>query len=454
MNTQELGRAQKLFVDRDGLTFSEANSKFLSRTIQLHVGSNWQRSNGATAAILTATNCAVRAFGGGVDVLIENDGLIQSGWGNGKRLSEVVRQLGGSLVTELKSIHLTIAFCGPSAPLGEVIVYATWSGWRGGVVTNPDSRLDESKGNALSGALAGSVAVSECFQNAFHGPEAGRREAGLSLWQPGRNWLESDGSESPLQYLPASIWIAGLGHLGQAYSWLLGLMDFPTARKPKVLLQDIDSISEGNLSTSLLSTSDDLRQKKTRVVSQKLTERGFETVIVERLFDQRIKKQDSEPDLILSGFDNYEARRALGHAGFEQVVDAGLGSGADNYLDIIVQSFQGEFASQVVYADPVVTARPEKLGTGYERELAARITAGEDEATVRCGIIEIAGIAVGASFVGLVASALVLAEVLRPLNGGQRNDLVHANLEFLDGTSCTKSSKQNPSRLDYIESTP
>jgi hypothetical protein len=94
--------------------------------------------------------------------------------------------------------------------------------------------------------------------------------------------------------------------------------------------------------------------------------------------------------------------------------------------------------------------RSEKLGAGYERELAARIANGEDEVTARCGIVDVAGSAVGASFVGLVASTLVFAEALRPLNGGKRNDLVHANLGFLAGASRSQSSAQDPSRLGFI----
>jgi hypothetical protein len=207
------------------------------------------------------------------------------------------------------------------------------------VVDDPSKRLDETRGNPLSGSISGAIAVSECFQNTFHTPVAGRRDTGLSLWQPDAHWAGDAAIGPRLSYLPESVWLAGLGHLGQAYAWVLGLLDYPEYRSPKVQIQDVDQIARSNLSTSLLAGQSDLGIPKTRLVASHLERRGSAIAIVERKFDAQTKRQPIEPGLVLSGFDNFEAHHALGSAGFELIVDAGLGSSYDRYLNILIHSF-------------------------------------------------------------------------------------------------------------------
>lgn len=59
-------------------------------------------------------------------------------------------------------------------------------------------------------------------------PVAGKRSVSLSLWEPAPNvdWLEEDDREPEIAYLPNQLWLIGLGHLGQAYLWGLGLLSF------------------------------------------------------------------------------------------------------------------------------------------------------------------------------------------------------------------------------------
>ena len=450
IDPDDFSRTEKLLVDRDGLTFAQAKAELASRILQLDIGSDWQGTSGVPAAVLTAVNCGARAFLGGVNVRLKNDGVIERGWGQGLLLSDAVVRFGGTIVSAHKADHLTVAFGDPKTPVGHLVVHATWSGWSGGVVTDASKRLDERHGNPLSGALAGAIAVSECFQNQFHGPVAARRDAGLSLWRPGAAWLDGNLAGPKLQYLPDALWLAGLGHLGQAYAWVLGLLDYPADTHPEVLLQDVDVISAANLSTTMLAEDADRGRRKTRVVLAKLAKQGFDAILVERLFDEHTGRQDAEPPVILCGFDSYQARRrALGDAGFARTIDAGLGSGHDRYLNILVRVFNGAFDSNTVYRDPdepLLTV----LGAGYELEIANQVEDGGNEADVRCGIVDLAGKAVAASFVGAVAAALVIAETVRPLHGGPGNELVSVDLGFLVGATATESRSLQPTRLGFI----
>ena len=78
----------------------------------------------------------------------------------------------------------------------------------------------------------------------------------------------SCGESAPeLRYLPSNLWLIGLGHLGQAYLWGLGLLPYASDAKVGLVLQDVDVITPSTESTSILSDSTMLRRKKTRVTA-------------------------------------------------------------------------------------------------------------------------------------------------------------------------------------------
>ncbi|EQD31201.1 UBA/ThiF-type NAD/FAD binding fold containing protein, partial [mine drainage metagenome] len=119
--------------------------------------------------------------------------------------------------------------------------------------------------------LAGALAVNEAFLYVNGGvPAAGKRALGLSLWRPGMevDWLQSDESEPVLTYLPSRLWLIGLGHLGQAYLWGLGLLPYRDPAEVALVLQDIDVITESTESTSILTGAAMVGKKKTRAMAE------------------------------------------------------------------------------------------------------------------------------------------------------------------------------------------
>src|SRR5690606_21623338 len=107
-------------------------------------------------------------------------------------------------------------------------VRTTYAGWRGGVVpghagVNPSGP----KPMPLASILSAALAVNEAFLFMSTGRSGwGRRMTGMSLWdlRPETDWLAASPAEPELAYLPSSLWLIGLGHLGQAYLWGLGLL--------------------------------------------------------------------------------------------------------------------------------------------------------------------------------------------------------------------------------------
>lgn len=410
--------ALQLFRAGRAETLEAAEDALRHLVLQVNAGSGLERDPGAQAALLTIVNAGARAFLGGVRVQVSDDAELSTGWARGRTISESVRALGGEVVHVHEPAHPTIVVgASPArAATGSIVCVATCNGWAGGVL-QPDTEAPPASGIAPAGVLAGGIALSECFQHCGGSVEAGRREAGLSLWAPDTPWLEPAAAGPALEYLPDRLWLLGLGHLGQANAWTLGMLPYTTRSAACVYLLDTDEIVLGNHATGLLSNDVDVGQMKTRVVAAALEAVGLRTMIVERLFDEHTWPRDDEPRLALAGFDSPVPRRQLGEKRFARVVDAGLGNGPDEYLDILLHTFPSPEDPATAFADEPREA-PSALPPPFAKEAERLIAGGADAAATQCGMTEIAGITVGAAFVGATAAALTVGDILRRLHGG------------------------------------
>ena len=436
----DLHRTLKLEMD-DGKAGSYDEAQEIARkyVLQIDVGEDVVNSLTRQAMLLTAVNAGCRAFHGGVRVRLHSDGVLQAQWAAGKRMTEAVRRFGGTVVDSLDLTHPTLVIgTVPTALNGGVVLHATWQGWAGGVVEHPSERLDESEEFPLTGVLASAIGVSEVFQRLRGDVQAGRRSTGLSLWQPSLDWRADGGCGPQCEYLPNRFWLIGLGHLGQAYAWALGLLPYADTGEVQVVLQDIDSIVPANIATGMLTTPDAPAQRKTRFIAERLEALGFQTTIVERLFDEHTRRASSEPGVALVGVDQVSARRRLGSAGFDLVVDAGLGGTAQNYLAMLVRAFPADVEPKDAWPPSRMASRNSVVDQPAYRDPAEQLTRDDGELNdmpgddIACGIVQLAGLAAGSAFVGCVAAALVLSEVIRMLHDGPRFQVVDLSLRRLD----------------------
>jgi hypothetical protein len=151
-------------------------------------------------------------------------------------------------------------------------------------------------------------------------------------------------------------------------------------------------------------------QKKTRVIARWLEERGFSTVLEERRFGARTNRADDEPAVALCGVDNANTRLHLDRAGFDLVVEAGLGAGPGAFRSISMHTFPGPRSPVQIWGRHQSTPDASQLMPAYE----ALKEAGMDE----CGLTRLASRSVGVPFVGLMAGCLVISEIFRRLHGG------------------------------------
>ena len=425
-----LHRAAKYFMDSGKAATHDAAMDMLERFgLTIHAGAEIAYSADHQTALLTLINTARRTLLGGIELVGLRDVPSLTPLAPDRTLRVAAQELGGRVVARARSDW-------PSAIIGNVDIASaatpcwrvTWEGWRAGVVPlRHGGWLSDARAMPLAPALAAAVCAGEAF--AYHAgdhPMAGRRATGLSLWRPGADWAAADPTEPNLTYLPAKLWLIGLGNLGQAFAWLLASLPYKDRAKVQLLLQDFDRLAPSNDSTSLLSCSRDVDRRKTRVVAEWLEARGFETVLEERRFGPWIERDGAEPNVALCGVDNALARAALDKPGFDLIVEAGLGAGPQAFRSFTMHSFPASRTAEEVWSRQVATGEENfEDRAAYE----ALRQGGMDE----CGLAQLASRTVGVPFVGLIAAAVAVSELLRRLHGAPALELLSGSAAALDG---------------------
>ena len=451
-SADRLSRVVKLALDSgEALNVAEAFALFASYRVRVRVGRAVARSATLQAALLTIVNTGRRCFLGGVaidasDAVLSASLLVDLPGANtiGAALAMLGALAYSSKMSPAPEIWIGDVDCA-ARPGHQIAVRATFEGWRGAVVTlDSADRLAESNEFITAGVLAGALAVSEIFQQ-LRGDtiDAGRRDVGLSLWRPESHvdWRSSDDAPN-LTRLPSRLWLLGLGHLGQAYLWILGLLPYAEPGKVSLVIQDIDALEEANDSTSLLTNRSLLGQKKTRAMAAWAESRGFKTAIVEREFGANFSVGSDEPRLLLAGVDNPTARAQLERTGFARIIDAGLGKGTREYLAFQLHSFPSHSRpASTLWGSEIETTNVdlELLDQPAYRALAE---AGLDD----CGLTTLAGRSVGAPFVGATVGAFVVAEAIKVGIGAHGYAVIDASLRTMD----RRQAIQNERPLDAV----
>lgn len=434
LDAESMHRLAKMALDAGEVASPEEALEMFSRyRLRLHLGDGWAETLAGQACFLTALNAGARAFLGGVEVYGDLSPVLRVPLFDGRRASEVVGELGGVVtmgaISGLPTLMLGKAPLGPSPTF---CVLLSWDAWCAAATPTEEGRgLHCMADNPLAGVAAAALGVNEAFLHVRGDlPDAGHRTVGMSLWDPlaVADWCDEANRGPSLQYLPKSLWLVGLGHLGQAYAWMLGMLPYPTDGRPHVVLQDFDKAAKSNLSTCLLLTADDLGKRKVRLVAQRLEAVGFTTSLVERPFGPNHQVLGNEPATALFGVDNATARRDLDSAGFAMVVEAGLGSGYRDFRNIRTHSFPGPRKPSAIWTARAGAVAAVELNDAYKKLAQERHDL--------CGMTQLASRAVATPFVGALAAALVLSEVIRPLHAGgiyPTLDLQMKNLRYRTG---------------------
>jgi len=425
-----LHRTAKYFMDSGRAATAEDAVDMLSRFgLAITVDAAAAATLNGQIALLTLVNAARRTMLGGVEVECVGDQAVTTRLSTETTLREAIEAIGGTCVERVREgwpravIGDTAATAGP-APAWRL----QWEGWRGGVVPADWPVGMTGDAIALAPAMAAAACVGEAF--AWHAGDhdmAGRRASGISIWNPGRAWLDPDPTEPALRHLPALLWLIGLGNLGQAFAWSLASLPYAAETAATLMLQDFDQMGESNDSTSLLAVPEQPAEMKTRWVGGWLERRGFEVRLEERRFGAWTRRHHAEPGAALCGVDNAVARAALEEAGFDLVVEAGLGAGTQGFRNFSLHCFPGPKPAGAIWGGAAAATAPDvSTMPAYQ--------AMREKGVDRCGLAQIASRTIGVPFVGLTAALLTVGELLRRLHGGAAMELVSGSLMALEDT--------------------
>ncbi|MFC8851487.1 hypothetical protein ACFT5D_00260 [Streptomyces sp. NPDC057144] len=418
--------------------------------IVIVAGHQHDRHGAYQAALCTAIATAVRAFGH-TKVVADDSEVMAGGPHRGRTLAEVVASEGATLTTDLRDTptHWPVVLLGTPAPTlsqslsaHPIVLRACWNRWTASVhpavgpAANADpARADTSDaGNVLAALCAAALGVHEAFGavQARPGSDVGHRSISLNLWSPA-----GEEDEGPLlTHMPASWWLIGLGHLGQANAWALSWLPYPDPSQVCVLLQDVDRAVNANHSTGMLTPRRPAPVRKTRLVAASLDTLGFDTRIIEQRLDHNTCIPPNDAHVALLGVDNLATRRMISGVGWNLAIDAGLGAGPADFNAIQLRRFPAARLSDQVtaWAEPSVTSPALPRNHAFD-DLSRRDA---------CGAVQLAGTAVGAAFVGVIAACLALAEATRQLLGGVGLDVLSLHLSSADLDTAPATRESHP----------
>ena len=219
--------------------------------------------------VLTIANTAHRAFLGGVHVLVDGDVRLDVPWGrrstplNGRRSASEARSS-----KRLDPDRPTLAGGQARPPLSASPSFTSRTPVGPAAWSSPQrASLKVRRASRQQGLPRERSACPRSSRLVLGDPVPGRRDCGVSLWRPDLHWRDHAAAGPDLQYLPANLWLLGLGHLGQAYAWVLGMLPYATPAEVCLGLVDYDRIVKGDTATQLLVSKDDVDRRKSRVVA-------------------------------------------------------------------------------------------------------------------------------------------------------------------------------------------
>ena len=424
-NSSELSRISKLFVDKDSLPAKDGFRKRQQFKMMLVCGADVATSYMLQLSLITAAKIASRCFPGAVCIILSEHAqnaptLLWPKLKDCTSIGALLRQIVGPRnvrTDQNESQRSNLLLFGDTPEIGNAL-RVTFDGWV--AKTGPASqvaRLQERPHCSLAAILAAALGISELFLSfAQISLEARRRPVALSLWRPDLDQSHADAIGPVVEWLPADLWVLGLGHLGNAYLWALGTLPYENPNQVRVFLNDFDTVNEENIETSLLFGPAHLNRTKARTCAAWLEHLGFQTRLLERRFDETFRCQYGEPRLALCGFDSNSPRRNLGSADFKRVIESGLGGTSDNFDTLSIHALPNPRDVNELWPD-LSQAEVEKRRVQQER--VARENKGYTQSGLdECGRFEFAGKSIAVPFVGTIAGCFVIAEALRLFHDG------------------------------------
>lgn len=397
-------RIAKVLTDKPGAEteFPAAEARLAAVKVAVVLTPDQVKTAAGQAAALTAIVTACKCFGSAALVANPEQRLVRP-LPFGDTLGSAAMALGAAILTETPISATHVIMIGGVRRLGErVFVRCWWDGWTAGVVPDWDERVCGTSGNPLAGVFAGALAVRAVFAEVVESKRARTSASVASLWQPCEDPATAP-TGPDVAYLPSSIWLVGLGHVGQGFLWSLGFLPVTGAR---AVLQDDQAAGEENVATGLLTADLDIEEMKTRVATRWLEPLGWKTLHLERRHYGDFKPRDDDPAVVLTSIDEPNARMKIALAGFAYMIDAGVGHGPGDFDQAQIRVLPKGSDPERFWSAPAPAKDVEAL---------LRLKAYEAHAQRfdKCGAFALAEASAAVPFVGAAVGAVTIAQLLR-----------------------------------------
>lgn len=418
INLSNITRPLMAIAERHGGDIIDASKKMETAKLRIEVGTGIHESYHYQVALLTLINISSRVFRGGIHINLP------------KEITNLTNRTGETLnsLIEPKLVDHQDTLCDFTIMIGvdkliENSCKVLCNNWQGGIQFPNDEniRVEESNGRLPFGAVAAaSIACFEAFDSIYSMTDrVVKSNQGISLWNINTSDWSSSANKgvNELDSTPNKFWFLGLGHLGQAYLWLLSFIEFPNPSEIKILLQDYDVASESNLGSQVLTSVHDIGKLKTRIASEFLESFGIQTRLVEKPFETVDQKTTGLKDfkILLNGLDNVETRRQLLPDQFDFILD-GATNGQEYFFD--------SFTLNVL--DPN-SENPEKI---WNSESSDDVTHRKifDYVEKHGGCGEITSHGISTPFVGCFGASILLSELYKKHNSIDSNSFVSVEM--------------------------
>ena len=427
MNIQNIDRPVLAIAEKHNISIEEANERINSSSVFLIAGDEIKTSPTMQISFLTSLNITLRVFKCEVGYQIP-DGIPNLLSFEEKSFNKLVENYGGTKkLPQQNNIKILFGLeC-----FDPNCIEAISDGWMGGVNFYNQKRivLNDSRSKLSLGAVLGSsIATFYAFCKYFELIDnIQQMNTGLSLWNlnAGLNWHKDINQGPEIVNLPKNIWILGLGHLGQAYLWTIGLMPYKNPAECVFLLQDADIVGIENIGSQVLCSKKHIGRPKARVCADFLENIKFKTQIIEKPYIEGDSKQfwmENFP-FLLNGVDNIEARKGISNENIRFYLD-----GATNGMFSLFDSFTMKNVFHISENMEDIWKQTDTENHILNKNLYDRY-----EKENGCGIIGNLGIST--PFVGMFGSAIITSELVKAMNGGIRNTIFSAQMRDLTNFS-------------------
>lgn len=390
-------RTTKALTESMGIDFSEAEQRLESACISIIADTSTANTVSGQASLLTALATAKKTFKH-VTLVISADMPLIHSIPNAKTLCSAAEIFEVQVATETPTATThSVIMDGSISGVG-FTVRCWWGCWCSGILPKWDTRPLGESWNPLAGSFAGALAIREIFANIL-GRRESPRESIISLWEPWQKIEDADKGPTTV-YVPKDMWIVGLGHLGQGFLWNVGMLPVHGER---IILQDYQHAGVENEATGLLTNSSSIGIHKTRVASEWVEKLGWSTELIERKFTDKTEVTVDDPSFVIAGLDSITPRKSILNAGFDYMIDAGVGHGPFDFELAQIRVFKK--GSESNWNNQSKAKDVDKILSTEAYEALAKID--------KCGAFALAEASVAVPFVGAAVGALSLAQVLR-----------------------------------------